>query len=146
MPEVAVDEATLVSLVSLLRGEAAAVGEGEWVIGSHYDQSKTTNGRTVDRWRLDEVVPDHPVLLVHVASHWGVLGRDGEGRLNGVVYEQALFDVSYPSLARTTPVVPPSTTATRLRSLRRAFNMFHAAGITADPGQQHRLRRRGAES
>ena len=149
-PEVAVDEA---ALVRLLRGEAAAVGERGWVIGSRYDQSKTTRGRIVDRWRLDEVVADHPVLLVHVAAHWGVLnsaglaaaglvdsstdpeggalGRDGDGHLNGVVYEQALFDVSYPSLARGTPVVPPSTMAMRLRSLRRTFDMFHAAGITS---------------
>lgn len=149
-PELAVDEETL---VSLLRGEAAAVGEGEWVIGSRYDQSKTTKGRVVDRRRLDEVVADHPVLLVHVAAHWGVLnsaglaaaglddgspdprggalGRDGEGRLNGVVYEQALFDVAYPSLARTPSVIPPSTMAMRRRSLRRTLDRFHAAGITS---------------
>ncbi len=149
-PEVAVDEATL---VQRLRAEAAGVGDKEWVIGSRYDHSKTTQGRVLDRWRLDDIVEDHPMLLVHVAGHWGVLnsaglaaaglhdgsddpqggalGRDGQGRLNGVVYEQALFDVAYPSLARTTPVIPPSTMAMRRRSLRRAFDMFHAAGITS---------------
>lgn len=149
-PEVAADEATL---VQLLRAEAAAVGGKEWVIGSRYDHSKTTQGRVLDRWRLDDIVEDHPVLLVHVASHWGVLnsaglaaaglhdgsddpqggalGRDGQGRLNGVVYEQALFDVANPSLARTTSVIPPSTMAMRRRSLRRALDMFHAAGITS---------------
>jgi len=149
-PEVAVDEATL---VQLLRAEAAGVGDKDWVIGSRYDHSKTTLGRVLDRWRLDDIVEDHPVLLVHVASHWGVLnsaglaaaglhdgsedpqggalGRDGQGRLNGVVYEQALFDVANPSLARTTPVIPPSTMVMRRRSLGRAFDMFHAAGLTS---------------
>ena len=25
------------------------------------------------RWDLDEVAPDHPVLVVQVAGHWGVV-------------------------------------------------------------------------
>ena len=149
-PEVAVDED---ALVGLLRAEATAVGEGEWVLGSRYDHTKTTGGRVVDRDLLDRAVPDHPVLLTHVAAHWGVLnsaglaaagltgtspdppggalGRDGGGELTGVVYEQALFDVSYPSLARGATVVPASTPAARLRGLARAQRMFHAAGITS---------------
>jgi predicted amidohydrolase YtcJ len=61
----------------------------------------------------------------------GALGRDGSGELTGVVYEQALFDVSYPSLARGSTVVPPSSLADRLRGLERAQRMFHAAGITS---------------
>lgn len=149
-PEVATDESRL---VGLLRGEAAAVGPQEWVVGSRYDHSKTTSGRVVDRDFLDAAVPDRPVLLVHVAAHWGVLsslgmqaagltddspdppggalGRDGSGRLNGVVYEQALFDTSYPSMARGETVVPPSDLAARLRGLHRAQAMFHAAGLTS---------------
>jgi predicted amidohydrolase YtcJ len=149
-PEIATGEDVL---VELLRGEAAAVGEGRWVIGSRYDHTKTTGGRVVDRTFLDRAVPDHPVLLTHVAAHWGVLnsaglaaagltrlsadppggalGRDGAGELTGVVYEQALFDISYPSLARGRTVVPASTLDDRLRGLARAQQMFHAAGITS---------------
>jgi predicted amidohydrolase YtcJ len=140
-PEVATGQAVL---VDLLRGEAAAVGPQEWVIGSRYDHTKTTGGR---------VVEGQPVLLVHVAAHWGVLnsaglaaaglhngsddppggalGRDGAGRLNGVVYEQALFDVAYASLAHGAPVIPPSSMELRRRSLRRTLDMFHSAGITS---------------
>jgi predicted amidohydrolase YtcJ len=141
------------ALVRLLREEAAAVEEGRWVLGSRYDHTKTTGGRIVDRAFLDRAVPHSPVLLTHVAAHWGVLnsaglaaaglardsadppggalGRDGSGELTGVVYEQALFDISYPSLARRPPVVPPSTLADRLRGLARAQRMFHASGITS---------------
>ena len=90
---------------------------------------------------------------MHVSAHWGVLnsaglaaagledaspdsqdgalGRDGAGRLNGVIYEQALFDVAYPSLARQPTVVPSSSLDLRLRGLQRTLNMFHAAGITS---------------
>ena len=149
-PEVATDE---LRLVQLLRAEAEALNSTDWVVGSRYDQSKTTGGRVVDRAFLDAIVPDHPVLLIHVAAHWGVansvglraagldrdssdpaggaLGRDGGGELNGVLYEQALFDLAYPSLASGPTVVPPSDLAARLRGLERAQTMFHAAGLTS---------------
>jgi predicted amidohydrolase YtcJ len=149
-PELATDED---ALVQLLRAEAAAVPPGQWILGSRYDHTKTTGGRVADREFLDRVAPDHPVLLTHVAAHWGVLnsaglaaaglrrdsadppggalGRTGSGELDGVVYEQALFDISYPSLARGGTVVPPSTPEARLRGLARAQQMFHAAGITS---------------
>src|SRR3954470_24276032 len=69
-PEVATDEDVL---VRLLRDEAAPIDEGQWVVGSRYDHTKTTGGRVVDREFLDRAVPEHPVLLTHVAAHWGVL-------------------------------------------------------------------------
>jgi predicted amidohydrolase YtcJ len=149
-PEIAVDEDTL---VALLRAEAGSCSPGEWVIGSRYDQSKTTGGRVVDRHFLDRVTGDTPTLLYHVSVHWGVLnsaglraagldddstapqdgalGRDGEGRLNGVVYEQALFDIAYPALARRPTAVPASSLDQRLRSLDRVQQMFHAVGLTS---------------
>ncbi len=149
-PDLAPDEETL---VRLLQDEAAHTDPGGWVIASRYDHAKTTAGRVVDRAFLDRAVPDHPVLLVHVAAHFGVLnsvglsaagldedsadppggvlGRDGAGRLNGVVYEQALFDIAYPSLARQATVVPPSTMTERLHGLRKTLRMFHAAGLTS---------------
>ena len=54
-------------------------GPGEWVVGSRYDQAKTTGGRVVDRDFLDAVVPGHPLLLIHVAAHWGVLNSPAGG-------------------------------------------------------------------
>lgn len=149
-PEVATDEPTL---VALLRAEAERLGPGEWVIGSRYDHAKSTGGRVVDRHFLDAVTDDRPTLLVHVAAHWGVLnsaalrvaglddtspdpadgalGRDGEGHLTGVLFEQALFDVAYPSLARRPTVVPVSSLEQRMRSLVRTQQMFHAVGLTS---------------
>ncbi|CAN5474673.1 amidohydrolase [soil metagenome] len=149
-PEVARDEQTL---VTLLRAEAVSCGPGEWVIGSRYDQTKTTGGRVVDRAFLDRVTGERPTLLMHVSAHWGVLnsaglrqagldelstdpqdgalGRDGQGGLNGVVYEQALFDIAYPALARRPTAVPASSLDQRLRSLYRVQQQFHAVGLTS---------------
>jgi predicted amidohydrolase YtcJ len=100
-------------LAAALASEQPGLADGTWVTGWRYDHGKTTGGRVIDRTWLDQVVPDRPALVLHVAGHWGVLntlgleaagydddtpepkggalGRDGAGHLNGVVYEQAFF-------------------------------------------------------
>ncbi len=149
-PEVAADAEVL---TRLLREEAARP-EVDWVVGSRYDQTKTTGGEVIDRWFLDRVTGAKPTLVMHVAAHWGVLnsaglaaarlddatpdpsggalGRDASGVLTGVVYEQALFDLAYPSLAHGgRSLIPPSGMEARIGGLRRALERFHAAGITS---------------
>lgn len=140
-------------MVDVLRAEGRRTDAGGWVVGARYDADKTTAGRVIDRTWLDRVIPDRPALVIHVAAHWGVLntraldaagfadatpdpkggalGRDGNGHLNGVVYEQALFDVAYPSMALRAVVLPPSPLDDRLRGWQRTQEMFHAAGITS---------------
>ena len=141
------------ALAALLRSEADRLEPGAWLRGSRYDHEKTGAGQVLDATALDRIVPDRPVLLIHVAAHWGVLnsaglaaagleadsadppggflGRDGAGELNGLVFEQALFDLAYSSMARGGPRLPSSSTTARRRGLTRALSMFHAAGITS---------------
>lgn len=136
-----------------LADAAAATPAGAWVRASRYDHTKTTGGRVLDRADLDAVTTDHPVLVVHVAAHWGVTntaglaaggitddtpdpaggsyGRDGAGRLTGVLYEQALSDYANPSLATGPTVVPASSQADRRRGLARFLTTVHAAGLTS---------------
>lgn len=137
-----------------VREHAKDTPPGDWVRGSRYDDGKIAENRTLTRGDLDEAAPDHPVLVIHVAGHWGVAnsqalraggiedntadppgggyGRDAAGRLNGILYEQALFDFAYPQVAHTPQtVVPPSMLEDRLTGLRRAVRMFHAAGLTS---------------
>ncbi|WP_200926239.1 amidohydrolase [Sphaerimonospora mesophila] len=140
-------------LAARLRSAAVPLPAGAWLRASRYDQVRTTGGRVIDRDDLDRWVPDRPVLVVHVGAHWGVvnsaalaaagltddspdphggaLGRDGSGRLNGVLYEQALFDLAYPSLARRRPVVPAPSEEELLAGLDTASDMFLSAGITS---------------
>lgn len=145
---------SLAELKDRLRREASRVPAGQWIQGGRYDDARMAEGRGLTRWDLDEVSREHPLLVIHVAGHWGVanslalerggidettqppaggaFGRDASGRLNGVLYEQALFDFAYPAVSRrATTVVPPSPCDELLGGLDRAVEMFHAAGLTS---------------
>lgn len=43
--------------------------KGEWIRGWGYDHSKLAEQRHPNRWDLDEVAPDHPVILTRVCAH-----------------------------------------------------------------------------
>jgi len=145
---------SLAEIKARIRAEAAARPTSEWIRGSRYDDAKMVEDRILSRADLDEVAPDHPVLVLHVAGHWGVansralalggvdetteapeggaFGRDAAGKLNGILYEQAIFNFAYTSVAEGgTSVAPASTDAERLHGLNRAQTMFFAAGITS---------------
>jgi len=145
---------SLAVLLERIRAETAAVPAGAWIRGSRYDDGKMSERRVLTRADLDAVAPDHPVLVLHVAAHWGVVnsralalagidestpeppggrfGRDAAGRLNGIMFEQAIFDFANPAVARGgRTYAPESSFDDRLRGLARAQQMFHAAGITS---------------
>jgi predicted amidohydrolase YtcJ len=128
-----------------LREEAARMPPGLWIQGARYDDSKMESGRDLDRWELDAATSEHPVLVMQVAGHWGVVnsralalagidevtpvpsggafGRDASGHLNGILYEQALSLV--------TALIPPHALEDRLRAMGRAVQLFHSAGLTS---------------
>ncbi len=145
---------SLAALLEHVRDEVACTPAGGWIRGSRYDDAKMAERRVLTRADLDAVAPDHPVLVVHVAAHWGVVnsralalagidenaaeppggrfGRDGAGRLNGLLFEQALFVFANPAVARGgRTYAPESSFEDRLDGLERAQQMFHAAGITS---------------
>ena len=145
---------SLAEIRTTIADEARTTPLGGWIRGSRYDDAKMAEGRLLTRFDLDEAAPDHPVLVVHVAAHWGVVnsralelagiddlsapppggdyGHDASGRHNGVLYEQALFDFANPQVSRTGgSVAPASTLEERMTGLGKAVRMFHAAGLTS---------------
>ncbi len=42
---------------------------GEWIFGFKYDDTKTSEGRYINREDLDEVAPFHPVIINHRGGH-----------------------------------------------------------------------------
>ena len=145
---------SIADITAKVREQAGRAGPGDWIRGTRYDDGKTADHRVLSRWDLDQAAADHPVLVEHVAGHWGVVnsralelgglddrtpdpvggryGRDAAGHLNGVLYEQALFDFASPQVAHTaTTVLPARGPEQRLAGLGQAIEMFHAAGITS---------------
>src|SRR3984885_14967631 len=58
-------------LYARVAAKAATTPEGEWVIGSGYDQTRT--GAHPDRDALDAIAPNHRVWLKHTSSHMCVV-------------------------------------------------------------------------
>ncbi len=127
---------------------------GEWIRGVAYDDTKTQAGSVLTRWDLDEVAPNHPVLIQHISGHWGVVnskaleiagihedspdpkggayGRDpAKGKLNGILYEQAEFAFVFEGTTGQPPIIPPFSLKDRIKGIRLAGNRYLASGITS---------------
>lgn len=121
---------------------AAVTPPGEWIQGRNYDQNKLAERRHPTAAELDAVAPHHRVWLQHTSGHMGVVnglaladiaGRpvppggelevDAEGRLTGLVLEQAQ------GLVRrlTTPVSLERMVA----GIERASRQYLREGITS---------------
>ena len=53
----------------LVRERASKLASGEWVFGFKYDDTKTSEGRYINRQDLDEAAPNHPVIITHRGGH-----------------------------------------------------------------------------
>lgn len=100
---------------NLIREVVKVTPKGEWVRGWGYDDSKLAEKRHPNRWDLDEVAPDNPVVITRVCCHisthnskslelagladdatdpvGGVRDREN-GVINGVMKENAHMQIS----------------------------------------------------
>jgi predicted amidohydrolase YtcJ len=96
-----------------LRDAAGGTPEGSWVTGGGYVEYKLRENRHPTRADLDQAVPHRPAVVYHTSLHacvlntaalreagfadrqpdppGGAFGRDGEGRLDGVIFEGPMF-------------------------------------------------------
>jgi len=120
--EVALDKTSIDAIKDAIRERAQQTPPGQWVLGFLYDDGKTP--RPITRTDLDEVAPNHPVLVGHRGGHTifvnslayqkagvtedtanppgGQFFRDSSGKLNGRVGE-ASATVRFQQLAKYTP-------------------------------------------
>jgi len=133
-----------------LRDAATRTPEGSWVTGSGYVEYKLREGRHPTRADLDAAVPGRPAILFHTSLHACVLntpalreagfadgqpdppgghfGRDGEGRLDGVVHEGPTFTLLWGGLRRD---MERMGAGQRAGLVARAAQHFAELGITA---------------
>jgi predicted amidohydrolase YtcJ len=145
---------TLADIQQAVLRETKRKPEGDWIRGVAYDDTKTQAGRILTRRDLDEVAPNHPVLIQQISGHWGVVnskaleiggiredshnpkggayGRDpATGKLNGILYEQAEFAFVFEGTTGQPPIIPPFSLKDRLRGMRLAAGRYLASGITS---------------
>lgn len=53
------------------------IPKGKWVVGVNYDQNFLEERKHPDRYVLDRISGDHPIMLTHVSSHMGVINSRG---------------------------------------------------------------------
>ena len=56
-----------------LAEKAKTTQKGEWIRGTREDDSKLQEKRHPTRWELDEVAPDHPVIVTTVGGHYSIV-------------------------------------------------------------------------
>ena len=140
----------IAAIQARLRAAAAATPTGSWVMGSGYVEYKLAERRHPTRADLDAAVPDRPAVIYHTSLHAcvlnspalreagfadgqpdppdGVLGRDDQGRLTGVVFEGLMFRVFADKLRDD---LAGMDAAARARVVRRAGQRLAALGLTA---------------
>ncbi|MGP1569836.1 MAG: amidohydrolase [Eubacteriales bacterium] len=140
-------------LKSVIAETVKSKNPGEWILGWGYDEGKYIEGRSPNRWDLDEVAPNNPVFIVRSCEHircvnskafeicnitdatpdpqGGHLGRDERGRLTGILEENARNLVL--------PFMPKKTEEERVESLVQLGKMLASQGIVAvaDMGNLH---------
>ncbi|SFB17603.1 MULTISPECIES: amidohydrolase [unclassified Bacillus (in: firmicutes)] len=118
--------------------------EGEWLIGEGWNDNLWEDKQPISCREIDEVCPNHPVLLKRTCRHasvvnsiamqlakvteeticpsGGVLEKDKEGRLTGVFKEQAQELI--------TSFLPSATNAYLHRAMTAAVVDLHRMGVT----------------
>lgn len=134
-----IDASEATNLRELLEAMKQRESADEWIVAEGFDDRLL--GEMPTREMIDEVISDRPVVLKRVCRHvavvnskglerlglihhtvieGGKLGRDAEGKLNGVLYDAAL-DFLYKELS--------GNRKKNAASLRRAIDSLFAHGI-----------------
>ena len=64
-----VDLRSIKAIQEAIHARASTTPPGEWVSGFKYDDTKTSDGRIINRYDLDAAAPDHPVQIWHRGGH-----------------------------------------------------------------------------
>lgn len=119
---------------------------GKWITATSYNEFYLAEKRHPNRWDIDEVAPDHPVVLSHRGLHacvlnsralalagitsetpgppWGVIDRDlATGEPNGILFEMLAYIRE--------KVMPPMTEEELTKGVTLASQHYLSCGITS---------------
>src|ERR1035441_7663230 len=132
-------------LLASLRKKMQTLKPGEWVTGRGYDNSLLEDNRHPTREDLDKVSSTVPIFIVHISAHLGVANsaalklagvtkdtpdpvggffhRNADGELTGVLEGPPAYTIVQ-------NMMPPRTEAQNLAGVRKASEIYAAAGVT----------------
>ncbi|MCW2538533.1 MAG: Amidohydrolase 3 [Frankiales bacterium] len=141
---------TISGVLAAVAERAAGLPTGTWLQGDNLVAGTLVERRLPDRYELDAVAPDHPVLLrgmgkhVVVANSWalrlagidaatrdpdgGRIDRDGAGDPTGILHERGKLRLD---TTRADTVVPALDDGQRLAALRAGIGELHRNGVTS---------------
>lgn len=127
-----------------LASPANSPATSEWVMVWQYDPEILTEKRHITRAELDALSPNQPLVVMHVSLHGavansaaltaagitdastapagGIMGRDADGKLNGLLLETAMFALIAKS--------PKASEQHNLNGLEAAQQRYFAEGYT----------------
>ncbi len=140
------DLRSIKAIQEALKNQIASTTPGEWISGFKYDDTKTAEGRYINRYDLDEVTVDHPVGIEHRGGHTfyansmalqlanidrntpdpkgGQIERDENGKPTGLLKENAVELV--------TKLIPNNFTAIdNQEGVKLISGMMSKSGITS---------------
>jgi hypothetical protein len=101
---------SIAEIQDLIRSKISEIGEGEWITGYGWSEDELDDGRRPLRDDLDLAAPNNPVILTRAGGHsavtnslaldlagvtletpqpeGGVIERDDNGELNGIIRER----------------------------------------------------------
>ena len=135
--------ASIADIRDLITQAAADREPGEWILGWGWDGGKLEENRDITLADLDDLTPENPVWLGHTSGHYGVanskaleiagigadtiapdggvIGRDEDGALTGIITDQAR-DLIRPHL--------PDTDENFVEAITALVGDLSATGIT----------------
>ena len=126
-------------LVSALKRRAQETPEGQWIRGRGYNEEKFSDRKRPERKLLDEVCPDHPVILTRACGHVAVINTKGleaagiteDSQIDGghIDFEKGILEENAIYLARQNDPEPDEATLIRWIELASAY--CNAQGITS---------------
>lgn len=137
-------------VVDSVRGRAATLPAGSWIVGRGWDEGKFAERRLPSAADLDAAAPEHPVFLTNTTGHYsvtnsvalrlagisratpdppnGTIDRAADGSPTGVLKESARAMVE-----RLIPPLSAEQVAAGMRAMARDLNAEGMTGIK-DPG------------
>lgn len=137
----------------MLRKKAAELGPGKWITGCCWQESNLAENRNLNRADLDAAAPNNPVILVRNGGHSsvsnsmalkiagldrnapepksGLIERDANGELNGVIRERSDLVRNFVPPATWTEMRPAYVTWLK-HILSLGITSFHNASGSID--------------